>query len=108
MHDNDTLFLLTSLLHGFMPRVCFYKCSTYIPADSVLINAAYIIHILTFVKVNMLLYVTPEKTYCEVNTCFSGVTYDHVFTDSKRQYLLYYIIPVNYWHTDIFISFGTK
>ena len=25
---------------------------------------------------------------------FSGVTYNHVFTDTKSQYLFYYILPV--------------
>ena len=31
---------------------------------------------------------------CEVNTSFSGVTYNHVFTDTKSQNLFYYILPV--------------
>ena len=47
---------------------------------------------------NTWLYVTPQKRRidraCEVNTPFSGVTYNHVFTDTKSQYLFYYILPV--------------
>ena len=44
---------------------------------------------------------------CEVNTSFSGVTYNHVFTDTKSQYLFYYILPVKPLNIGsfIFISF---
>ena len=48
---------------------------------------------------------------CEVNTSFSGVTYNHVFTDTKSQYLFYYILPVkplNIGSQDANVDFGAQ
>ena len=53
----------------------------------------------------------PKETYWPsfFFTSFSGVTYNHIFTNTKSQYLFYYILPVKplYIGSFIFLSINT-